>query len=280
MATVTFTGTTSGDMTVATNYAGGVAPVGGDSVIFNTGSRNVTVGPGVDLVDVTCTSGWSGSFGTPGSPITFGSVNGLSGGTFTWAGSGDGCYISVSSGKTIATFVAQRGFGAISGSGTVTAFYNEAADFNLTVSTLSAYYGMTPLSRITIGTSANAVANESFSYGTVTVTDRTVTTARIIGKNGRMYVNGTTAQATTLHVQEGAIYNSLSSGTITTANVSGFNSLITPVNSPYTTATISNLNQFAGGKYVQYANGSIFTISSLKSYGTQTASMPAGGFES
>lgn len=278
MATVTFTGTTSGDMTVATNYAGGVAPISGDTVIFNTGSRNVTVGPGVDLAEVICTSGWSGSFGTPGSPITFQSVN-TGNATFTWAGSGDGCYISVASGKTIGTFIAQRGFGAISGSGTVTAFYNETADFNLTVSTLSAYYGMTPTSRITIGTSANAVANESFSYGTVTVTDRTVTTARIIGKNGRMYMNGTTAQATTLHVNEGAIYNSLSSGTITTANVSGMNSLITPVNSPYTSATISTLNQFSGGKYVQYANGSNFAITSLKSYGSQTASMPAGGFE-
>lgn len=275
MAIVTFTGTTSGDMTVATNYAGGVAPVGGDSVIFNTGSRNVTVGPGVDLVDVTCTSGWSGSFGTPGSPITFQSVSG----TFTWAGSGDGCYISVASTKTIATFIAQRGFGAISGSGTVTAFYNETADFNLTVTTIGAYYGMTPSSRITIGTSGTAIGTESFSYGTVTITDRTVTTARIVGKNGRMYVNGTTAQATTLHVQEGATYNSLSSGTITTANVSGMNSLITPVNSPYTSATITNLNQFAGGKYVQFANGSQFAISNLKSFGTQTASMPAGGFE-
>lgn len=279
MATVTFTGTTSGDMTVATNYAGGVAPVGGDSVIFNTGSRNVTVGPGVDLAEVICTSGWSGSFGTPGSPITFQSVN-TGNATFTWAGSGDGCYISVASGKTIANFVAQRGFGAISGAGTVTSFYNETADFNLTLTRLDAYYGMTPTSRITIGTSATAVANESFSYGTVTVTDRTVTTARIIGKNGRMYMNGTTAQATTLHVQEGAIYNSLSSGTITTANVSGMNSLITPVNSPYTSATISTLNQFSGGKYVQYANGSNFAITSLKSYGSQTASMPAGGFES
>lgn len=279
MATVTFTGTTSGDMTVATNYAGGVAPVSGDTVIFNTGSRSVTVGPGVDLAEVICTSGWSGSFGTPGSPITFQSVN-TGNATFTWAGSGDGCYISVASAKTIANFVAQRGFGAISGAGTVTSFYNETADFNLTLTRLDAYYGMTPTSRITIGTSGTAVANESFSYGTVTVTDRTVTTARIVGKNGRMYMNGTTAQATTLHVQEGAIYNSLSSGTITTANVSGMNSLITPVNSPYTSATVSNLNQFSGGKYVQYANGSNFAITSLKSYGSQTASMPAGGFES
>jgi len=276
MATVTFTGTTSGDMTVASNYVGSIGPGSGDTVIFNTGSRNVTVGPSsaFDLAEVICTSGWSGSFGTPGSPITFQGVT-----KFTWAGSGDGCYISVASGKTIGTFVAQRGFGAISGAGTVTAFYNEMADFNLTVSTLSAYYGMSPTSRITIGTSANAVGTESFSYGTVTVTDRTVTTARIVGKNGRMYVNGTTAQCTNLHVQEGAMYNSLSSGTITTANVSGLNSLITPVNSPYTSATITTLNQFAGGKYVQYANGANFTISTVNAYGSQTASFPSGPME-
>lgn len=277
MATVTFTGTTSGDMTVASNYVGSIGPGSGDTVIFNTGSRNVTVGPSsaFDLAEVICTSGWSGSFGTPGSPITFQGVT-----KFTWAGSGDGCYISVASGKTIGTFVAQRGFGAISGAGTVTAFYNEMADFNLTVSTLSAYYGMSPTSRITIGTSANAVGTESFSYGTVTVTDRTVTTARIVGKNGRMYVNGTTAQCTTLHVQEGAMYNSLSSGTVTTANISGLNSLITPVNSPYTSATITTLNQFAGGKYVQYANGSQFAITNpVNAYGSQTASFPAGPME-
>jgi hypothetical protein len=76
------------------------------------------------------------------------------------------------------------------------------------------------------------------------------------------------------------MYNSLSSGTITTANVSGLNSVITPVNSPYASATITTLNQFAGGKYVQYANGSQFTISTLNSYGSQTASFPAGGLES
>lgn len=278
MATVTFTGTTSGDMTVATNYAGGVAPASGDTVIFNTGSRSVTVGPSsaFDLAEIICTSGWSGSFGTPGSPITFQGVTG----TFTWAGSGDGCYISVASGKTIANFVAQRGFGAISGAGTVTSFYNETADFNLTLTRLDAYYGMTPNSRITIGTSATAVANESFSYGTVTVTDRTVTTARIVGKNGRMYMNGTTAQATTLHVQEGAIYNSLSSGTITTANVSGMNSLITPNNSQYAESTITNLNLFSGGKYVQFANGSKFLITNLKSFGSQSMAYPVGPLES
>jgi hypothetical protein len=163
MATVTFTGTTSGDMTVATNYAGGVAPGSGDTVIFNTGSRNVTVGPNVDLCRRSFgTSGWSGSFGTRRSPVTFQSVN-ASPAKFTWAGSGDGCYISVASTETIGTFVAQRGFGAISGAGTVTAFYNEMADFNLTVTGLTSYYGMTPTSRITIGTSATAVANESFS---------------------------------------------------------------------------------------------------------------------
>jgi hypothetical protein len=72
------------------------------------------------------------------------------------------------------------------------------------------------------------------------------------------------------------MYNSLSSGTITTANISGLNSLITPVNSPYTSATITTLNQFAGGKYVQYANGANFTISTLNSFGSQTASFPSG----
>lgn len=275
MATVTFTGTTSGDMTVSTNYAGGVAPVAGDSVIFNIGSRTVTVGPGVNLVDVTCTSGWSGSFGSPGSPVTFQNVTG----TFTWAGSGDGCYITIGNTFTVTKFVAQRGTGSVSGLGTLTAAYIENADFSFTCTGLSAYYGMTPSSRITIGTSGTSIGTESFSYGTVSITDRTVTAARVVGKNARMYTYGTTAQATTLHVQEGGTFNSQSSGTITTANISGRDSLITPVNSPYTSATITTLNQFSGGKYVQYANGTQFSIGTLNSYGSQSASLPSGPLE-
>jgi hypothetical protein len=274
MATKTFTGTTSGDMTVAGNYAGGVAPLAGDDIVFNTGSRTVTVGPGVTLVSITCTSGWSGSFGSPGSPVSFKDVT-----LFTWAGSGDGCYISIDSGSTITKFVAQRGTGSVAGLGTLTAAYIENADFSFTCTGLSAYYGMTPSSRITIGTSGTSIGTESFSYGTVSITDRTVTTARVVGKNARMYTYGTTAQTTTLHVQEGGTFNSQSSGTITTANISGRDSLITPVNSPYTSATITTLNQFSGGKYVQYANGTQFSIGTLNSYGSQSASFPSGPLE-
>lgn len=266
MATVTWTGTTSGDMTVGTNYAGGAAPAGGDSVIFNTGTRTVTVGPGVNLVDVTCTSGWSGSFGTVGSPITFQNISG----SFKWAGSGDGCYVAIGSTYTCAAFVAQRGEVAISGAGTVTALYVENANVSVTVTALASYFGMTPSSRITIGTSGTAVGTESWAYGVVDVTDRNVTACRVVGKNGRMYTRGAAA-VTTVHVQDGAIFNSNSSGTITTANVGGSGSLITPVNSQYNTSTITTLNVFSGASYVQYANGTQFSIGTLNVYGSQQA---------
>jgi len=273
MATVTFVGGTSGDMTVGTNYLGGAAPSGGDSVVFNTGSRTVTAGPGVNLADVTCTSGWSGSFGSVGSPITFQNITG----TFKWAGSGDGCYIAIGSTYTCASFIAQRGEVAISGAGTVTALYVENANVNVTVTALSSYFGMTPNSRITIATSGTAVGTESWSYGVVDVTDRNVTTSRIVGKNGRMYTRGATA-LTTAHVQDGAILNSNSSGTITTANVGGQGSLVTPVNSQYNTATITTLNVFSGGGYVQYANGTQFSIGTLNVYGGQSApAAPSSG---
>jgi len=266
MATVTFVGGTSGDMTVGANYLAGAAPVGGDSVIFNTGSRTVTVGPGVSLADVICTSGWSGSFGTSSSPIAFTAITGTTG--FKWSGSGDLCNVSFSG--TCTLFTAQRGSVAISGAGTVTALYVENANVEVTISTLTSYFGMTPSSRITIATSANAIGTESWAYGVVDVTDRNVTTCRVVGKNGRMYTRGAAA-VTTVHVQDGAIFNSNSSGTITTANVGGSGSLITPVNSQYNTSTITTLNVFSGASYVQYANGTQFSIGTLNVYGSQQA---------
>jgi len=267
MAIVTFVGGTSGDMTVGANYSGGVAPAGGDSVVFNTGSRTVTAGPGVNLVDVTCTSGWSGSFGSVGSPIAFQNVTG----TFKWAGAGDGCYVSFGNTFTCASFIAQRGEVAISGLGTVTALYVENANVNVTITALASYFGMTPNSRITIATSGTAIGTESWTYGVVDITDRNVTTSRVVGKNARMYTRGATA-LTTVHVQDGAILNSNSSGTITTANVGGSDSLITPVNSQYNTSTITTLNVYSGGKYIQYANGTQFTIGTLAVFGSQSTS--------
>ena len=264
MAVVTFVGGTSGDMTVAANYLAGAAPAGGDSVIFNTGSRTVTAGPGVNLVDVTCTSGWSGSFGSVGSPITFQNVTG----TFKWAGAGDGCYVAIGNTFTFASFIAQRGEVAISGAGTLTALYVENANVNVTVTALTSYFGMTPSSRITIATSATAISTESWSYGVVDITDRNVTASRIVGKNGRMYTRGSTA-LTTAHVQGGAVLNVNSSGTITTANVAGSDSIVTPVNSQYNTSTITTLNVFSGGKYIQYGNGTQFSIGTLNVFGSQ-----------
>ena len=248
MATRTFVGGTSGDMTVGANYSGGVAPSGGDDVVINTGSRTITTGPGVDLVNVTVTSGWSGSFSNSGSAVSFGSVT-----TFKYAGSGDACLLAFSG--TCAAFVAQRGNIAISGAGTVTALYVENASVEVSVTALTSYFGMTPNSRITIGTSGTAVSTESWAYGTVQITDRNVATCRIVGKNGRLTTFGSTAITTAVHVQDGAVFNVNSSGTVTLANIGGPGSVVTPANSQYNTVTFTNTNIYSGGRYVQYANG-------------------------
>lgn len=266
MAVTYWVGGTSGDMTVGANYAGGSVPNIGDDVIFNTGSRTVTVGPGKSLGNVICTSGWSGSFNNSGSPVAFTAITGTTG--FKWSGSGDVCNVSFSG--TCSVFTAQRGSVTLSGSGTISALYVENANVDVSITALTAYYGMTPSSRITIGTSGTAIGTESWSYGVVDITDRDVTACRIVGKNGRMYTRGAAA-VTTAHVQDGAILNSNSSGTITTANVGGSGSLITPVNSQYNTSTITTLNVFSGASYVQYANGTQFSIGTLNVYGSQQA---------
>jgi hypothetical protein len=257
-------------MTVGGNYLGGVAPGAGDSVIFNTGSRTVTVGPGVSLVDVTCTSGWSGSFSNSGSAVAFTAITG----TFKYAGSGDACLLSFSG--TCAAFIAQRGNIAISGAGTVTALYVENASVEVSITALTSYFGMVPNSRITIGTSGTAIGTESWSYGTVQVTDRNIATCRIVGKNGRLTTFGSTAITAAVHVQDGATFNVNSSGTVATANVGGPSSVITPSNSQYNTVTVTNMNIYSGGKYVQYANGTTLTITNLAVFGSQTDSSGIG----
>lgn len=266
MATRTWTGTTSGDMTDGTNYAGGVAPSGGDSVIFNTGSRSVTTGPGVSLVDVTCTSGWSGSFSNSGSAVAFTAITG----TFKYAGNGDACLISFSS--TCASFIAQRGNVVLSGAGTITALYVENATVDVSVATLTSYFGMTPNSRINVATSANSIATESWSYGAVQITDRPIATFRAVGKNARMTTLGSTAVTTAAHVQDGAVFNVNSSGTIAAANVGGQGSTITPANNQYISTTVTVLNIYSGGKYIQYANGTSLEIGTLKVFGAQSTS--------
>lgn len=265
MATRTFVGGTSGDMTVGTNYLGGVAPSGGDDVIINTGSRTITTGPGVDLVNVTVTSGWSGSFSNSGSAVSFGSVT-----TFKYAGSGDLCLVAFTG--TCTTFIAQRGNLALSGAGTITALYVENASVDVSVSTLTSFFGMTPNSRIVIGTSANAISTESWAYGTAQITDRNIATFRVVGKNGRVTTMGSTAVTTAAHVQDGAIFNVNSSGTIAAANIGGPSSIITPANNQYDSTPVTVLNIYSGGGYVQYANGTQLALSTVNVFGSLNSS--------
>ena len=266
MATVTFVGGTSGNMTVGTNYLGGVAPGIGDSVIINTGSRIITTGPGVSLVDVTVTSGWSGSFSNSGSAVAFTAITG----TFKYAGSGDVCLLSFSG--TCASFIAQRGNISISGAGTVTALYVENASVDVSITALTSFFGMVPNSRITIGTSGTAVSTESWTYGTVQVTDRNVATFRAVGKNGRVTTMGSTAVTAAAHVQDGAIFNVNSSGTIAAANIGGPSSIITPANNQYDSTPVTVLNIYSGGGYVQYANGTQLALSTVNVFGSQNSS--------
>ncbi len=258
MANKYWTGASSGDVTVGGNWVGGVAPSGGDSVYFTSGAVNATTGTLVNVVSFVVTAGYSGSIGLAGAPLTIGDVT-----TLRCAGPGANFFVTTAG--TITAAYLDRGNVSIAGAGTLTAAYVGDATVSLPIATVTTLIGMTPASNITVETSANAITL-CWSYGIVTVNSRTVTAATIIGSNGRI-ITTATAVLTTVNVDAGATYNKQSSTTDVTANIRGKGSLVTPVNNPNPlTPTITTVNVFQGGVFVQMAGGVGITVTNPINY--------------
>lgn len=262
------TGGVAGKVDDAANWSGGL-PGGTDNAYFTSGSQSALTGTLPDVVNVVASSGWSGSFGAPGSPLTVGSAT-----KFQFASTGAYCYINVASTKTITTFQIDRGQGSVSGAGTVTtALVGDAlCDFSVTV--LTNLYAMTGLSNTSVQTSGTAIT-DFFTYGKHTNNARSITTGEVIGPNGRLITTSSTSgngAITTLRVKDGAIYNKQSALTDTTVTLSGPGSTVTPSGSPYPTSTITNAYVYSGGTVILNAQGATLSAT-ITYYGVQTTNM-------
>lgn len=259
---------TIGKIDDASNWSPSGVPTGSDNMYFTSGAISATSGTMPDVTgNVLITTGFTGNIGASGSPLVVGNSN-----RFTFGGLGQ-CFISVASGKTITQYQADRGVNSIAGLGTVTTTYCGDAQLDITATAATNVYGLTPNSRISLGTSATAIT-DSWTYGTMECESRNITLVSAIGGGARLVSEGTTL-ITTARVLSGAIYNKQSSATDATVEISGRGSLLTPAGNPNPTSTTTTVRVFSGGGIVQSSGGTTLNVTTLTYVGSQPAGPPS-----
>lgn len=271
-----WSGASSGNMATAGNYVGGVAPLAGDTVIFDRGSVSVTAWTAVELVNVTITQGYTGSIGTSGSPLAM--TEGITG-TLKVGGKQTGVYLSVPNAKAIATLSAESGVVTISGSGTgavTTANVSSGASFVATVPVLTTLNVVTPDSSAIVATSGTAITTANV-IGRLETTDRNITTLNV-GGSGRVVAKGTTA-ITTATIGNGGTLNKQSSSTDTTVTVQ-FGGTLTNEGNTYmdngsgTAPTVTTLNLWSGSKFIPNGVGNLLTVTTTAYIGAAGGDRP------
>lgn len=227
MATKTWNGS-AGDNNFGTagNWIGGVAPVNGDSVIFNeAGTSNCTAGmaTGLTLQNFIVFPGYTGTIGAAGSPIVF---TGTAGYFVHFMGGGGGALyvqstcpeIICDSDSTAATCL-QVGGGAT----TVTTLTANKGRISVaastTVTTANIGYRTSPTSDVTLAMATTVTATTCNVSGGVITAQSLPTTLRMSGGIWTQ-TNPQSGTLTTLELKGSSRYNWSQSGeTITTLNL-------------------------------------------------------------
>lgn len=249
-----------GNMATAGNYVGGAAPSAADTVIFDRGSNPVTAWAGVALASVVVTPGYSGYFGTSGSPVTIAdTVTSMKIG-----GKQTGVYLSVNTLKEITTLSVESGSVSISGAGTiVTANVCTGATLNATITAVTTLNVVTPDSSCIAASSATAITTANV-IGRLESTDRSITTINV-GGSGRVITKGTAA-FTTATIGNGGTLNKQSSSTDGSAIVQ-FGGTFTNEGNTYmystgggAAATVGTVTLWTGSKFIPNGVGNSLTI--------------------
>lgn len=203
MATCTWTGATSGDFNVTGNWLDGAVPVGGDSIVFDRGTRNLDTNvdqSALTFVNVSFRKSYTGQAGvSTATPFKFGCS-----GKLLIEGGGERLYLS---GGTIATTI-MRGAG-----------YDFGREVYL-AGTLTTVIFQRGLLYLVSGTTTTLTIDpirdaESPSVGCVCYgTTPTVTTLNQFGGN---FILTSTGTVTTLNNCGGL--TRIETGTLTTANL-------------------------------------------------------------
>lgn len=268
MAVLTWTGAASGDISVGANYAGGVAPANGDSIVFDQNGANAptsgTLAGGVNLVDLVVTDRFTHPIGSSSTAPVFHNIT-------TLKILGRGPTYCINSDGTIATLEAnlQTGQALIAQGGTIT---------NLTYST-----GNLLIAQAATVTNIRAIdANECVAYQGSTVTlfrgrcrrmdfiSRDITTA-FLGPKTAFQASGT-SKVVTAHMEHYAQYVDRSTGVPTTINLDGVGAVYTIAGNPVPTQSKAiTFNIMAGARVFTSEGGASITGFTLNYFGASKA---------
>lgn len=211
-------GAGDGNFGTAGNWVSGVAPIGGDSVVFNSGNVSVTAGltTGISIANITVTANYGGLIGdTSGNGLVFTGITG----TLTYGGTGAYARFGSSGTVAAATFSHTGACVASILSGTWTVLNNGTG--MMTIAAAAVVTGFENAGGVvTAGYNATAFTTGRIS-GNVT-SQRVFTTVDV--ENGGTLItrdNGTTNYNgnTTTHVHGGGYYNKQAGGADTTVNI-------------------------------------------------------------
>lgn len=219
--------TADGDLGTAGNWSGGVAPVNGDRVFFNTGAVSVTAGftdlAAVDLAGLIFTDDWTGNLGNSSSYCVFDVITELlmQGGTGHWlkATTITAGHISGGAASTdmlhLWTTTSMPFLGVYGGGGTVTV---KAASV-MTAALMNAQSAKLAIGASVTGfTTADLNAGET-TFGTIAATMR-------LGNDARGIVNsGAGNIGTLLDIRGRAVCDYQGNGSIAQLTVGGPNGL-------------------------------------------------------
>lgn len=200
------------DLSVAGNYTPAAVPVAGDSFFAVVGSQAVNAGltalSGFAMVRVFISSGFRGTFGTAGSPVTFGNLT-----SFDLDGGGGQHYFAT--GTTTTLRVAGSAGGKVwisAGTFTTVVVFRGEVEFSgaCTVTKLIVLGGTVTLRKLTSGAAGTTIIVKG---GTV-VNERSVGTLEILGASGTVTSLYSAAVTTKLRIFGGRYYHN-SDGTIT-----------------------------------------------------------------
>jgi len=272
MATVEWVGATSGDVSVATNYAGGVAPVATDSVVAQVTPVNpMTTGTFPALADFTTTAAYNADIGNSSGQPSFGNVTGV-------------------------MKLGHRGNSKISSSGTITRLKAEltAGQTCTLLAGTTTRADVTGHGELVVGASA-VLTNGYLIAGAKLTAEANGTAITLLDAGGQSVANVTGRNITTADVRDSflttktttavatgtfsgrSIYNKQTSATDTTIDAKD-HSIVTPSGKPYNAATdITTLNLWSTATLVEATAGTTLTVGTKNIIGATGASQGSGG---
>lgn len=197
----------AGDKNFATagNWVSGVAPVGGDSVVFNNGNAPVDgLATGISVVKATVTANYGGTLGTAASPLTFTAITG----SLDYAGTGANAYLGCSGTVANASFTHSGGCNVYLSTGTYTVLTNSTGGLQVAAAVIVAAFNNAGSNNVFIAYNATAITAAIVS-GRVTC-QRVITTGDVEQSGVLISIdNGTTNYISngTIIVHGGALYN-------------------------------------------------------------------------